>query len=86
MNVPTSTADRAPIEPRQQRQERALLGRDLHARDRAELARLVDERELHRVGRRAVPDEVLGELGREEKRLGGNLRVGHRGKLIHVAM
>ena len=45
-------------QPREHREERALLGRDLHARDRAERARLVDQRELHRVGRRAVPDEV----------------------------
>ena len=38
--------------------------------DRAERRGLVDERELHRVGRRAVPDEVLGELGVRKNDLG----------------
>ena len=52
--------------------------------DRAELAGLVDQRELHRVGRRPVPDEIRGELGREQERLGCNGRVGHRGKIIHA--
>ena len=63
MNVPTSIAERAPTSRVKHRQERALLGRDLHAGDRAERRGLLDQRPLHGVGRRAVRDEVVGELG-----------------------
>ena len=38
-------------EPREQREERTLLGCDLHPGHRTERARLFDERELHLVGR-----------------------------------
>ena len=43
-----------------------------------ELGGLVDERLLHRVGRRAVRDDVLVDLGREEERLGS----GHHDRSI----
>ena len=70
MNVPTSTALRAPIETREHREERALLGRDLHVRYAAELRRLLDERLLDVVGRCAVRDQVRVCVFRQEKALG----------------
>ena len=61
MNVPTSTARRAPMQPRQHGEERALLGRDLHARDRAERRGLLDER-------RAAPRRAACRARRDTRR------------------
>ena len=56
--------------------EGALLGRDLHPRDAPELCGLLDQRLLHRVGRRTVRHQIGVQLGRDGRVLGG---VGHGG-------
>ena len=73
VKVPTSTAECTSSSCVSMRHERALLGRDLHHADAAELRGLADQLLLDRVGRRAVRDEVLVDVGTEEERLG----IGH---------
>ena len=71
-----------PDQPGQQGHERALLRRDLHHRDAAELLRLGDQRLLMRVGRRAVGHHVRVQLGREREVLG----VGHGARRYRPAV
>jgi len=69
VDVPTSTARFAPITC-EHCHERALLGRDLHAGDRSERARLLDEVALDVVGWCPVFDQVAVHIGGEKEGFG----------------